>query len=266
MSDTTTTTTEETSADIAPSFSVDINAATFAAAYAAVSMAASTDSTRPILGAVRLEVLADGSAELVATDSYRLHAVTIDAAMVHAAEDVRGLSVRIKAGALKATEVRRLAKPVMRRTGEVRGVIRVECARGLTSETGCYGRHVGADTVTVSAVHPGGDVDAALTVANLHTLEGPRLDSVRATITGTREEPAVNAPDGSALPALNPAYLADIGKAADIATGGGGGCTIRQIQAAALKPNAWNAASVSLGTAFVGLLMPVRDPSTVPAE
>lgn len=256
MSDTTTTTTlEETPANIAPAFAASIDAPAFAAAYAAVSIAASTDTTRRLLGAVYIHVNADGSAEMRATDSYRLHAVTIAADKVHAAESVRGFHVRVQASALKATEVRRLAKAVTPRRGAgAVGFIRVECARGLASHNDTERESV-AGSVTIAAVHTvGGRAEAAMVVPAFHADAGADIGSLLSRLTGTREVPTFDN-----LPVLNPAYLADIAKAADIATAGG---TIRQTDAMGLKPNAWRASSPDLGNAFVGLLMPVRDPAT----
>jgi hypothetical protein len=220
-----------------PPFAVSVEWRAFAAAYSAVSLAASTDDSRPQLCNMAVEVAAGRGLRMVATDSYRLHVATIDADGVDVLDSVpTGAAVRFPAAMLKATEVRRLAKAAAK---DHAGRIHLEAdvaADRLTDYVGTAG------TVTVRA----GTLGAAVTVPTDMVADYPSLDGILQGITGTVEDPTF---DG--LPTLNGRYLADVAKAGAFVAD-----TISAVQSSTLKPNAWRASAA--GVDLLAVLMPVR--------
>jgi hypothetical protein len=220
-----------------PPFAVSVDPHAFAAAYSAVSLAASTDATRPQLCTVAVEVAAGRGLRLVATDSYRLHVAAIDADSVDVLDSVpTGAAVRFPAAMLKATEARRLAKAASKApAGRIQLSADVAADR-LTDYVGTAG------TVTVRA----GTLGAAVTVPTDMVADYPSLDGILHGITGTVEDPTF---DG--LPTLNGRYLADVAKAGAFVAD-----TISAVQSSTLKPNAWRASAA--GVDLLAVLMPVR--------
>jgi hypothetical protein len=220
-----------------PPFAVSVDPHAFAAAYSAVSLAASTDDSRPQLCNVAVEVAAGRGLRLIATDSYRLHVATIDADSVDVLDSVpTGAAVRFPAAMLKATEVRRLAKAAAKAPAGRIYLGSDVAAERLTDYVGTAG------TVTVRA----GALGAAVAVPAEMFSDYPSLDGILHGITGTVEDPTF---DG--LPTLNPRYLADVAKAGSFVAD-----TISAVQSSTLKPNAWRASAA--GVDLLAVLMPVR--------
>lgn len=232
-----TATTKDPAAPTATTFLATIEPAAFASAYSAVSLAASSDTSRAALCSVAVETLENGSVRLFATDSYRLHVATIAAEHVETFGLPVGASVRFTASSLKASEVRRLAKTANPR-GCTNGRIRLQCATFVNDYRDSLSS---SEPVNVAALDALGSVVASIGAANATYHAFPDCD--RLLERPTNAEPS--------LPAVNPVYLGDVAKAATFV----GGNLVWEV-AAELKPNFFTASAD--GVDLVALVMPVR--------